>query len=64
MNKNKGNIVKGIVAGAVVGATTAMVVEPMVNKNHAKKKSRSAHYFKSMGGNVGNMVDSVISKMK
>ena len=64
MEKNKGNFVKGIVTGAVVGATAAMVVEPMVNKNHAKKKNRGAHYFKTMGGNVGNMVDSMISKMK
>ena len=64
MDKKKGSFVKGIVTGAVVGATAAMIVEPMVQKSNAKKKSKSAHYVRKMGGNVGNMVDSVISKMK
>lgn len=60
MNQQKGKFVKGMMTGAVVGATTTMIVEPMLQKKKHKKANMS-HTFKRVGNTVGTVVDSFMN---
>lgn len=69
MDNNRKKFAKGMMAGAIVGATTALVVNPMVNKNR-KRRNKSKNQPKllrnvsNIGNTMSNVVDSFMTNKK
>jgi len=64
MDKNRKRFAKGMMTGVVVGATTALVVNPMINKNKKRKNKNQPKMFKTVGNTMNNVVDSLMSNRK
>ncbi len=60
MTHAKSNFAKGMMTGAIMGATTAMIVEPMLQKKQHKHHAKSGT-FKKMGNTVGSVVDTFMN---
>jgi len=61
---NKKRFAKGMMTGVVVGATTALVVNPMLNKNKKRRNKNQPRILKTVGSTMNNVVDSFMSNMK
>lgn len=49
--------VKGMVTGAVVGAVTMMVFDPVSTKQRKRMRRQTSHMFRNMGTMVDHFAD-------
>ncbi|WHH59678.1 YtxH domain-containing protein [Petroclostridium sp. X23] len=54
------NFTRGLITGTIVGATVAMMMNPMEERDRKRLKRKSGHLMRSMGEVIGEVLEEVM----